>query len=82
MTHQLTINVSDDIYQPLLAQAQATGRSPEALAAELVANGLGQVSPGELLRRWAGTIDSGVSDAAQRHDEYLGQALHDELRGK
>ena len=30
--------------------------------------------------RWAGAIDSAVTDVAQRHDEYLGQALGRETR--
>jgi len=37
--------------------------------------------PGELLRRWTRAWGSGVPDASVRHGDYLGQALHDELKG-
>ena len=33
------------------------------------------------LLRWAGAIDSEISDVAERHDYYIGQALYRELRG-
>ena len=33
------------------------------------------------LLRWVGAFESSVPDAAQRHDDYLGQALYEELKG-
>lgn len=33
------------------------------------------------LRRLAGCLDSGLPDAGSRHDDYIGDALEDELRG-
>jgi hypothetical protein len=80
MTHQLTIEVSEEVFKPLLDKATASGRSPEAVASDLVAQGVFP-QPGELLRRWAGAINSGIPDVAERHDEYLGQNLYDELKG-
>ena len=76
------IDIADDVYQPLLERAQAVGRTPESLVSELISRSVNPPKPGELLRRWIGAIDSGVSDVAERHDEYIGQALYDELHGK
>jgi plasmid stability protein len=82
MTHALTIEVPDEVYQPLKQRAHAAGRSPEVLALEIVAQAVQPPEPGSRLLRWAGAIESDVSDAAERHDEYLGQALYDRLRGQ
>ena len=82
MSHQLTIEVADEVYQPLLQRAQAKGSSPESVAADLVAEGLHRIEPGYFLRKWAGALNSDVPDAAERHDYYIGQALYEELKGQ
>ena len=82
MTHQLTLELSDEIYQPLTEKAKASGQTGEAAAQEYLAVALSQMPGYGRLRRWAGFFDSGVPDAGLRHDEYIGQALLDELRGK
>jgi hypothetical protein len=82
MPHQLLIDIADDVYQPLLERAQAVGKTPESLASDLIAKSVHPLKPGDLLRRWIGAIDSGVEDAAERHDEYIGQSLYDELHDK
>jgi hypothetical protein len=79
MTHQLTIDVPDDVYQPLLQKAQATGRTVEAVAKESLAESIRAAAPGSRLQPLAGLWASNVPDAAMRHDEYLGQALFEEL---
>ena len=80
MTHQLTLELTDEEYQPLARQAEATGRTVEAVAKECLAAVVPAGTPGSRLRRWAGAFDSGLPDVATRHHEYLGQAIHDELR--
>jgi hypothetical protein len=80
MTHSLTIEIPDEIYQPLVVRARQEGQSPESLAGDLVAHGLRPAGLSPELRKWAGSVNSGVSDAAQRHDDYLGQAQADQLR--
>jgi hypothetical protein len=79
MTHQLTIDLPDEVYQPLLQRAQATGRTVEAVAKESLADSIRGVPPGSRLRPLAGSWASNVPDAGIRHDEYLGQAQFDEL---
>jgi hypothetical protein len=61
--------------------AQENGQTVETTAAACLAESLRSAAPGSRLRRWAGAFDSGVTDAATRHHDYMGQALADELRG-
>lgn len=82
MTHQITLEIPDEVYQPLLQKAQATGQAVEAVASACLAESLQKELPGSRLRRWAGAFASGLPDAATRHHDYLGQALQDELQGK
>lgn len=83
MAHQLSLLIPDEVYEPLLRQAQSKDQTVETLAGECLARAAeGDPRPGERLRRWAGAFASGVSDAGERHDEYIGQALYDELKGK
>ena len=82
MSHQITLNLSDEVYQPLLENAQRAGQSVEAVAQDCLANVFRAKAGYGRLRRWAGAFASDVTDAGLRHDEYLGQALLDELRGK
>ncbi len=80
MTHPLTIEVPDEAYQRLVEQARATGRSPESLACDFVVQAVKPKGMSPELLRWAGAIDSGITDLADRHDDYLGQAQYDVLR--
>ena len=81
MTHQLTLEIPDEVYQPLLQKAQATGQSVEAMARACLADFVQSVAPGSRLRAWAGAFASGLPDSATRHHDYLGQALYEELQG-
>lgn len=82
MPHQLTLELPDDVFQPLAAKAQELGKTVEAAATACLAETLRPAAPGSRLRRWAGAFDSGVTDAATRHHDYLGQVNADQLRGK
>jgi hypothetical protein len=79
MTHQLTLALPDEVYQPLAQRAQETGRTVEAVAEERLAEAVRGQQPGDRLRAFAGFWASNIPDAGLRHDEYLGQALHEEL---
>lgn len=79
MVHQITLDVPDEIYEPLLKRAQATGQTVEAVAKERLAEAVQAIAGGSRLRPLAGFWSSNVADAGVRHDHYLGQALFDEL---
>jgi hypothetical protein len=81
MSHQLTLDLPDEVYQPLLRRARETGQPLEALIRDCLARAVEAPSPPGRLRRWAGAFASDVPDAAERHDEYLGRSLADELAG-
>src|SRR5437762_1189084 len=74
MTHQLTLQLPDEIYEPLARQAQELGQSVEAVAQSKLSEAVLSPAPGSLLRKWAGAFDSGLPDVATRHHEYLGEA--------
>jgi hypothetical protein len=80
MTHKLTLEIPDEVYQPLWQQAQATGQSVEAVAGACLAESVQSKAPGGRLRRWGGSWASNVPDAGLRHDDHLGEALADELQ--
>jgi len=80
MSHPLTIDVPDDVFLNLSKLALQQGKPPEDLARELVSKAIQELVEDPLLK-WIGTFESDVSDAAERHDEYIGQALYRELHG-
>jgi hypothetical protein len=82
MTHQITVELPDEVYLPLVQRAQAAGNSVEKLAGDVLAESVQKEVPGSRLRKWAGAFNSGVPDAGVRHDHYIGEALMEELRGK
>ena len=61
MTHQLTLEVPDAVYQPLLQKAQVTGQTVEAVAGACLAASVENGAPGSRLRKWAGAFASGIS---------------------
>ncbi|MBV8127814.1 MAG: hypothetical protein ACLQU5_25335 [Isosphaeraceae bacterium] len=80
MSHPLTIDVPEEVFSYLNKLALQQGKTPETLAQELVSTAVQELEEDPLLR-WAGAIDSEISDVAERHDYYIGQALYRELRG-
>jgi hypothetical protein len=79
MAQPLTIQISDTIFQSLQLRAKQLGKTPEVVAAECIAQSIGSEADDPLLK-WAGAIDSQPSDVAERHDDYLGQSVANDLR--
>lgn len=78
MSQTLTLDVPDEVYQALAAEAAASGKSVTEVAADrLVTPPPSPVKPGELLLKHAGTFDLGPGDVSIRHHEYLGQSYMD-----
>jgi hypothetical protein len=80
MATTLTIELPDTTLAQLQRRAAARGSTPEALAAAYLTQLLPDVSADEL-HQWIGAFESNVPDAAERHHEYLGQALAEKLQG-
>jgi hypothetical protein len=81
MPQSLTIEVPEDVYLRLEKWASQQGTTPAALATDWVSRRVAELEQDPLIR-WAGTLDLEVSDVAERHDDYLGDALAKQLRGR
>ncbi len=81
MTHSLTLEVPDNIYQSLIDKASKNGKKIEEVALEKLANGDEQHID-DPLDEFVGAFRSEVPDWAENHDKYLGESLYRELRGE
>lgn len=72
--HTLTLELPDDVYEPLLHQAQRSASTPEALLTQWAIQAV-QPMPEDPLLQLLGSIEGDVSDVSARHDEYLGCSL-------
>jgi hypothetical protein len=77
--HTLTLELPDDIYEPLLDKAKRSSSTLEALLTQLAAKAV-QPMPEDPLLKLLGSIGSDVSDVSSRHDDYLGRSLHETSR--
>jgi predicted transcriptional regulator len=82
MSTTLTISVSDAVMARLRERAAAAGTTPEAVVAADLEQMAVAAKPGDKLRKWVGAFNSGIPGWAEKHDEYLGQALYDEMTGR
>ncbi len=73
--HMLTLELPDEIYQPLLHQAQRSASTPEALLTEWAAQAV-QTQKDPLLKL-LGSIEADVSDVSGKHDEFIGRSLQE-----
>ncbi len=81
MTYSLTLEIPENIYQPLAEEAEAKGRRVEEVALERLANG----KPKQIddpLDEFVGAFRSDVPDWADNHDKYLGENLMREMRSE
>ncbi len=81
MTHSMTIELPEAVYQSLSEEAEAKGRKVEEILVErLVRDAPVQID--DPFEKFIGSFDSKGMDWARRHDEYLGENLMRELRGE
>jgi len=78
MTHTLTLEIPEQVYEPLVKAAERSGRTPEYVALEYLANEVARFE-NDPLERFIGTLDSGITEWANKHDEYIGRALMNEM---
>ncbi len=67
MANSLTVELPDEVYEPLLARAKQTGKTPEEVVAECLAAVVQQFDDDPLLQL-AGTIVSDITDVPEGHD--------------
>ena len=89
MGHTLTLEVPDEVYNPLLKTAEQTGQNPEELAIQWLAavvetfSAEGLINHGtanDPLEEFIGAFKSDIPDWADQHDKHLGQSSAEALR--
>ncbi len=80
---QVTIDLPEALKQSLLSQAAQTQTTPEQLILAILAQKFLPPSTPDLsndpLFQLAGSITSNITDIAENHDHYIGQALYEEM---
>ncbi len=74
MPHLLTVELPTEVYEPLLREAERTGREPAELAARWLACVAG-VPMDDPFAAHIGAYRSEVTGVAAEHDRYLGEAI-------
>lgn len=80
MPQTITISLPDEVYEHLAQWTRQIGQTPEHWIAAWISRSVQETLQDPLIQL-AGTIESDVTDVSERHDEYLGQAILDEMRG-
>jgi hypothetical protein len=81
MGHTLTLEVPEDLYQPLAETARQTGRTPEELAAQMLSKAIREELD-DPIEKFIGALRSQVPDWADQHDKYLRQTLMEEMQSQ
>jgi hypothetical protein len=81
MGHTLTLEMPQEMYEPLAKTAQQTGQTPEDLAAEWLIAAI-RKAMSDPVENFIGALSSNVPDWADQHDKYIGQALMEQVRSE
>lgn len=79
MERLLTLQIPEEIYKPLMQTAEQEGVEPETLAIEWLNIGMQQLLP-DPIEDFIGAFPSQVPDWIEKHDEYIGEALFQEMK--
>ena len=74
MGHTIALQVSENLYEAIRAQAAKRGQTPDSLAAAWLTEAV-QSAEQDALVKLFGTLQGDVTDVADRHDFYIGQSL-------
>jgi hypothetical protein len=81
MSYTLTLEVPENVYNSLKKAAERTGKQPEAVAIQLLADATKEFTD-DPLEQFIGAFSSQVSDWADQHDKYLGKSVAQTMREK
>jgi hypothetical protein len=81
MAHPLTLELPEEVYGPLADSAGRAKTTPEELAVAWLA-AVARHAAADPLEGFIGAFSGTVPDWADEHNRYLGQALHEKLRGR
>jgi hypothetical protein len=74
MSHQLILDVPNEVYDPLVRTAKQAGATPEQLAVDWLA-AISRHAEKDPVEKWIGALPSTVPDWTDRPDKYLGESL-------
>jgi hypothetical protein len=74
MTHELTLKLPEEIYQPLVNLAAQKGQTLEELALQCISQA-SQQSVDDPVEQFIGAMPSNIPNWTDRHDLHLGQNL-------
>ena len=81
MERKLVLEVSEDVYEPLARTAKERGSSPEELAVEWLVTAIRNAMD-DPVEDFIGAFSTSISDWADQHDKYIGQALMEQNHSK
>jgi hypothetical protein len=81
MSRTLSVQIPDEHFAALEQIAKREGVSAEHLGSSWLSAAIGRVAADPVMSL-AGTLKTGTSDLASRHDQYLANHLDDELHGR
>ncbi len=81
MTHAITLDLPEEVYEPLKRTAKDNGQSPEDLAVKWLTTVVQRLSD-DPLEQFIGAFDSQEADWADEHDRHLGQSLAETMQSQ
>jgi hypothetical protein len=79
MSYTLTLDIPEDVYEPLKRTAEQSGQSPEVLAVQWLTTAVQHLVE-DPLEKFIGAFNSQGSDWADHHDQHLGQSVAETMR--
>jgi len=87
MAKTVTITLTDDLEEVITSQAERLNKSPEEIVLQVLSQQLTTLFQPNLLQaesdpllRLIGSLNIDIPDLAENHDDYIGQALYQELK--
>jgi hypothetical protein len=82
MSRTITLEISEETYEAIETQAETKGVEPAQMIVEWLSEVFrqSQIAAEDPLAALIGTLECKATDIAERHDDYIGQALAKELR--
>jgi len=83
MSRTITLEIPEETYEAIEMQAETKGLEPAQMVVEWLSEAIrqAQMAAEDPLEALIGTLECEVTDVAEHHNDYIGQALAKELRG-
>lgn len=81
MTHLLTLEIPEKVYNALAENASKRGREIEEVAIERLSDDWPEISD-DPFEKCIGSLHTDILDWADNHNKYIGESLDREMRGE